>query len=243
MGFAIRFTIFLLAFPSVLGIDTRSEAAMKTRIVRQAGFTVVGIAGRTSNAKETTAEAIISKQWERLRKDALLSRIPNRIDSAIVAVYTDYAGDKDGEYTYVLGARVSSEDHVPAGMVAKKVPAGSYAVFTSEKVRWGKLYGKHGNKSGLYQNHAPEAIAPTQLISKSTTKEQQIRIGRRLTYMLGLTSADPASFQRSTLRSRSAFAITETELKLMAAAAKIGLSSQPNTGYKAPAASGTPIVL
>lgn len=139
VGFAIRFTIFLLAFPSVLGIDTRSEAAMKTRRVRQAGFTVVGIAGRTSNAKETTAEAIISKQWERLRKDALLSRIPNRIDSAIVAVYTDYAGDKDGEYTYVLGARVSSEDHVPAGMVAKKVPAGSYAVFTSEKGPVGKV--------------------------------------------------------------------------------------------------------
>src|SRR5258708_4778133 len=104
MGFAIRSTILLLALLSALGNDTRSEAAMKPRTVQQSGFTVVGIAGRTSNAKEMTAEGIISKQWERLMKEALLNRIPNRVDSAIVAVYTEYASDKDGEYTYVLGA-------------------------------------------------------------------------------------------------------------------------------------------
>ncbi len=33
----------------------------------------------------------------------------------------------------MLGARVTSEATVPAGMVAKKIPAGKYAVFTSEK--------------------------------------------------------------------------------------------------------------
>ena len=44
-------------------------------------------------------------------------------------------------------------------------------------------------------------------------------------------------------RNRSAFAITETELKLIAAAAIIGLSNQPKTGYKMPAASGTPRAL
>jgi predicted transcriptional regulator YdeE len=146
MRFAIRSTIFLLAILFALGKDTRSEAAMKSRTVRQAGFTVVGIAGRTSNAKEMTAEGIISKQWERLMKEALLSRIPNRMDAAVVAVYTDYASDKDGEYTYVLGAKVSSEDHVPPGMVAKKVPAGSYVVFTSEKGPVGKVVFETWNK-------------------------------------------------------------------------------------------------
>jgi len=33
-----------------------------------------------------------------------------------------------------------------------------------------------------------------------------------------------------TFRKRSAFVITDTELKLIAAAARIGLSSSPNTG-------------
>jgi hypothetical protein len=42
---------------------------------------------------------------------------------------------------------------------------------------------------------------------------------------------------------RSAFPITDTELKLIAAAAMIGLSSMPNAGYKTPAAIGTPAAL
>lgn len=41
-------------------------------------------------------------------------------------------------------------------------------------------------------------------------------------------------------RNRSAFPITETELKLMAAAAIAGLRSKPKAGYKIPAAIGTP---
>src|SRR6185369_7426981 len=43
--------------------------------------------------------------------------------------------------------------------------------------------------------------------------------------------------------SRRAFAITDTELKLIAAAAIIGLSNTPKTGYSTPAAIGTPSVL
>ena len=61
------------------------------------------------------------------------------------------------------------------------------------------------------------------------------------TWMLhGWTSANPVlKCQSLTERSLSALAITDTELKLMAAAAIIGLSSRPNTGYSAPAATGT----
>jgi len=44
-------------------------------------------------------------------------------------------------------------------------------------------------------------------------------------------------------RSLSALAITDTELKLMAAAAIIGFSSNPNAGNSTPAASGTPTAL
>jgi predicted transcriptional regulator YdeE len=94
---------------------------------------VIGIETRTSNAKEMTAEGVIGKQWARLTKEGLLARIPNKLDSAIVALYTDYESDKDGAYTFVLGARVSSAARVPEGMVMRKIPAGRYAVFTSER--------------------------------------------------------------------------------------------------------------
>jgi hypothetical protein len=41
-------------------------------------------------------------------------------------------------------------------------------------------------------------------------------------------------------RNRSAFPTTDIELKLIAAAAMIGESSSPNTGYRIPSATGTP---
>lgn len=107
--------------------------AMNLQVLEQEGFTVVGIAARTSNAKEMTAEGVIGKQWGQLMQAGLLAKIPNKADQNIVAVYTDYASDKDGDYTYLLGARVSSDSDVPAGMVAKQIPAGRYAVFTTDK--------------------------------------------------------------------------------------------------------------
>ena len=45
------------------------------------------------------------------------------------------------------------------------------------------------------------------------------------------------------LLSRSALPTTETELKLIAAAAMMGLSSTPKKGYSTPAATGTPRLL
>lgn len=113
--------------------EMKSEAENNPRDVRQEGFSVVGIAVRTSNAEQMTPQRPIGKQWERLFKDGVLAAIPNKADGNIVALYTEYASDKDGEYTYVLGARVTKVESVPAGMVAKNVPVGRYAVFTSER--------------------------------------------------------------------------------------------------------------
>ena len=103
------------------------------------GFTVVGIATRTTNAKEMSGKGVIAGQWDRFMKEGLLSKIPNKIDSNIVAVYTDYESDANGAYTFLIGARVRTADVVPSGMVAKRVPAGRYAVFTSEKGFVGKV--------------------------------------------------------------------------------------------------------
>jgi len=106
---------------------------MNPRIVQQTAFTVIGISSRTTNAKEMTADGVIGKQWGRLMQEGLLAKIPNKADQSIVAVYTDYASDHNGEYTFILGARVTSDANVPPGMVAKKIPAGKFALFTSDK--------------------------------------------------------------------------------------------------------------
>lgn len=128
-GIAVAMATIAIALPS----DAKKARNVNPKAVQQQAFTVVGITARTSNAKEKTPEGRIGKQWERLMREGLLAEIPNKADGNIVAVYTEYASDKDGEYTYVLGARVTNAESIPVGMVAKKVPAGRYAVFTSEK--------------------------------------------------------------------------------------------------------------
>ena len=63
---------------------------------------------------------------------------------------------------------------------------------------------------------------------------------------LGMTNSSRTNFSgiySVTFRNLSEFVITDTELKLMAAAARTGLSSSPKTGYNTPAAIGTPIEL
>ena len=73
----------------------------------------------------------------------------------------------------------------------------------------------------------------------------------RLPYILQTCSTVPWPVQvrlrcghhSAVRRRRNAFPITETELKLIAALASMGLSSTPNHGYSTPAAIGTPMRL
>jgi predicted transcriptional regulator YdeE len=108
------------------------DSAMNPKVVQQPGFVVIGIAARTSNAKEMRGDGVIGKFWGRLAQEGFIAKILNKADHNIVAVYMDYASDKNGEYTFLLGARVTSDAEVPEGMVAKKIPAGKFAVFTTE---------------------------------------------------------------------------------------------------------------
>jgi predicted transcriptional regulator YdeE len=101
-------------------------------IVDDEGFIVIGISSRTSNAKEMSGNGTIAGQWDRFMRDGVIATIPHRVDSSVIAVYTDYDSDAAGEYTHLIGARVSSADTVPQGMVAKRIPPARYAVFATE---------------------------------------------------------------------------------------------------------------
>ncbi len=103
------------------------------KIVTEKGFSVIGIEARTSNAREMTGDGAIPKLWDELVREGVPTRIMNRADSNIIAVYTNYESDENGLYTYVLGAKVRSIETIPQGMVAREVPAGKYAIFTSER--------------------------------------------------------------------------------------------------------------
>jgi predicted transcriptional regulator YdeE len=100
--------------------------------VRMEPFLVVGIEERTTNEREMSGQGAIGPLWGRLTKDALLERIPQRMDDRIIAVYSDYQNGKDGEYSYLLGAKVRAATHVPDGMASRQVRVGEYALFTAK---------------------------------------------------------------------------------------------------------------
>jgi predicted transcriptional regulator YdeE len=104
-----------------------------TKTVDQKEFTIIGISARTNNAQEAAGNGVIAKQWDKFYKQGILDRVPNKADPATYAVYSDYASDRNGDYTYTIGARVSEVGVVPPGMVAKTVSAGKYADITSER--------------------------------------------------------------------------------------------------------------
>jgi len=99
----------------------------------QPGFTVVGLSVRTTNQAEAGGNGLIPKMWQNTMQQGSLESIPHRADNNITVVYTDYASDHNGEYSYVLGVRVSAVDKVPDGMVTVIVPAGKYAVVQSDQ--------------------------------------------------------------------------------------------------------------
>jgi predicted transcriptional regulator YdeE len=128
-----RVTILLVLAVTIHFTKSRKDPTMNPKISDESGFSIIGIEARTSNAKEMTSEGLIGKQWARFMKENLAAQIPNKSDPAIVAVYTDYASDKDGEYTFILGTRVTSTAQIPKGMIARQVQPGRYAIFTSAK--------------------------------------------------------------------------------------------------------------
>jgi predicted transcriptional regulator YdeE len=126
--------ILIVGIPLVFIINASSgDKPLTSRVAQQDGFTVIGIATRTNNAREATSDGVIGKQWALFMQGGVLEKIPNKLDHSIVAVYADYASDHNRDYTFILGAKVSSSAAVPEGMVAKKIPAGHYAVFTSDR--------------------------------------------------------------------------------------------------------------
>lgn len=129
----------MLTFWAIASVSLALEGNMETKILEQKEFSVIGIEARTSNSKEMTGDGIIPKQWEKFFKENIPGKIPGKVDSNIVVVYSNYQSDHTGDYDYLIGAKVSDASVIPAGMVAKRVPAGKYAVFTTAAGPVGKV--------------------------------------------------------------------------------------------------------
>ena len=123
----VSFTLgAILAMP-----QSTSQAGQPARTVLATPIYVAGYQIRTSNAKEMSGNGEIGKLWARFMQQNLAAQIPDRVGQSLMVVYSDYASDQNGEFTYLLGAPVDSIADVPRDLTVRTIPAGAYAVLTT----------------------------------------------------------------------------------------------------------------
>lgn len=123
--------VILALFLCVAGQQSPQLADLPPKTITEEQFYVAGYQVRTNNANEMTGQGKIGKLWQRFYQQNLGAQIPDRTDARLIVVYSGYASDEKGDYNYLLGAPVSSVDHLPAGMTFKKIVQGRYAVLTT----------------------------------------------------------------------------------------------------------------
>ena len=101
---------------------------MKPQRVELPEFKIIGIEIRTTN-ENGQSRTDISELWKRFYKEDIKNKIPNKIDSDVIGLYTDYESDFRKPYTMIIGCRVSSLDELPGGMVGKAILSANYSVF------------------------------------------------------------------------------------------------------------------
>ena len=100
------------------------------RVEQRPAMMVAGIECRTSNAPDA-APKDIPKLWDTFYREQVSMQIPNKVSNDVIVLYCDYEGDHTKPYSCVIGCQVGSMNTVPEGMVAKRLPETSYAIFRS----------------------------------------------------------------------------------------------------------------
>jgi len=94
--------------------------------------TVVGISKRTCNADGRSIDDIPAC-WKEFLSQNATAKIKNRaVPPTMYVVYSDYANDWRGEYSFLLGCGVTRAETVPEGMEVRRIPAQTYAVFNAK---------------------------------------------------------------------------------------------------------------
>jgi predicted transcriptional regulator YdeE len=88
-------------------------------------FSIIGISVRITNENGQSGKDILAL-WNRFMSEGIAEKIPNKIDSSIYCIYTEYEKDHTKPYTTILGCKVSSLIDVPNGMIGKIFAEGKY---------------------------------------------------------------------------------------------------------------------
>jgi predicted transcriptional regulator YdeE len=94
-------------------------------------FNVIGIAVRTTNENGQSGKDIPAL-WNLFITEGIIHQIPNKIDTDLYCIYTEYEKDHTKPYTTILGCKVSSLQDIPAGMNGISFKEGPYEKITAK---------------------------------------------------------------------------------------------------------------
>jgi len=94
-------------------------------------FYLIGIPVKTTNENGQAAKDL-AKLWGTFVSKNISEAIPNKMDSEVYSVYTDFEGDHTQPYTAILGCKVHNLDTIPEGMVGKSFEGGAYLQTTAK---------------------------------------------------------------------------------------------------------------
>lgn len=93
-------------------------------------FDVIGISVRTTN-ENGQCGIDIPALWKRFFAENVMEKIPNKVDSSIYSVYTDYESDFTKPYTTILCCKVKNLNTIPKGMIGRRIGGGKFSKFTA----------------------------------------------------------------------------------------------------------------
>lgn len=69
--------------------------------------------------------------WQKFESERYSSRIPNKLNEQVYAVYYQYEGDYTQPFSYFIGCAIKPGSEVPDGFDSLTIPPGSYQKFTA----------------------------------------------------------------------------------------------------------------
>lgn len=151
----------LKAFPPItFQLSLKGDTPMDYRMVDRESFTVVGKGLRTS-AKVGQNLRDIPEFWERSMKDGTTDQVAALApDKPMLGVCTDFTLGSD-EFLYLIAVEAPADKaDAAAGLVARDIPANTWAVFTSSmqdiQPTWQRIFQEWFPATGYEHAHGPE---------------------------------------------------------------------------------------
>ncbi len=120
---------YLLILLGALVHQTNIESIESPIACKVEKIFVVGLSIVTSNETFQTEGVPL---WGRFFTDNIAEKIPGRVNSDLLAVYTNYQGDFTKPFTYILGCEVANLNQIPEGMVGLEIDEATYSLYTAK---------------------------------------------------------------------------------------------------------------